>query len=35
MFLGDMSEMHKKAIKERHLVNEEAKREKEFLQQQV
>ena len=35
MFLGDMSEMHKKAIKERKLMNDEEKREKTFLQQQV
>ena len=35
MFLGDMSEMHKKAIKERRLINDEEKREKIFLQQQV
>jgi hypothetical protein len=33
LFLGDMSEMHQKAIKERKLQVDEEEREKVFLQE--
>lgn len=35
LFLGDMSEMHQKAIKERKLQVDEEEREKVFLQEQI